>query len=231
MTGILGALSAALLLTLLALVAQRRLPPPTLRTIRVVLGVVAAAGALWAVIARQIPVAFGLAGLALVLLRPLLAASRAAPTPGQISEVRTESLVMTLDRDSGQMEGEVLAGRFAGRRLSELEPEDLQALLDEVEGDEENLTLLLAYLERRGIHPEGTTAPSPDPTTMSEEDAYRILGLAPGLGLGLAPGASASADEVRAAYRRLMRKVHPDLGGSPALASLLNAAKQRLDPG
>ena len=221
MTGALGALFAALLLALLALAAQRTLSPTTLRTIRIVLGVVAAAGALWASVGRHFPVAFGLAGLAAALLHPLLAASRATPTAGQISEVRTEFLVMTLDHDSGQMEGEVLAGCFAGCRLSELEPDDLKTLLDEVEGDEENLTLLLAYLERRGIDPEGTTAPSPDPTTMSEEDAYRILGLAPG----------ASTDEVRAAYRRLMRKVHPDLGGSPALASLLNAAKQRLDPG
>jgi curved DNA-binding protein CbpA len=56
---------------------------------------------------------------------------------------------------------------------------------------------------------------------MSEEDAYRMLGLEPG----------ASLEEVRAAYRRLIRKVHPDLGGSPALAALLNAAKKRLDPG
>lgn len=221
MTGALGALFAAILLALLALIARRILSPTTLRALRVAFGVAAAAGAIWALIGRQIPVALGLASLAAALLRPLLAASRAAPTPGQVSEVRTELLVMTLDHDSGHMEGEVLAGRFSGRRLSQLEPDDLQALLDDVEGDEENLALLLAYLERRGIHPEGTTAPSPDATALSEEDAYRILGLAP----------NASTDEVRAAYRRLMRKVHPDLGGSPALASLLNAAKQRLDPG
>lgn len=216
-----GAILAALILALLALAAHRILSPTTKRTVRIVAGATAAAGAIWALAWRQAPMAFGLAGLALVLLRPLLSASRATPTPGQISEVRTEFLVVTLDHDSGRMEGEVLAGRFAGRRLSELEPDDLQVLLDEAEGDEENLTLLLAYLERRGLYSKGTAAPSPDPATMSEEDTYRILGLAPG----------ASTNEVHAAYRRLMRKVHPDLGGSPALASLLNAAKQRLDPG
>ena len=46
--------------------------------------------------------------------------------------------------------------------------------------------------------------------------------------LGLAPGAS--VEDVRAAYRRLIRRVHPDLGGTSALAALLNAAKERLDP-
>ena len=56
---------------------------------------------------------------------------------------------------------------------------------------------------------------------MTEAEAYRILGLDPG----------ASLDEVRAAYRRLMKRVHPDLGGSDALAAMLNAAKQLLDPG
>ena len=56
---------------------------------------------------------------------------------------------------------------------------------------------------------------------MSEAEAYRILGLDPG----------ASVEEVRAAYHRLIRRVHPDLGGSSALAALLNAAKDLLDPG
>ena len=55
---------------------------------------------------------------------------------------------------------------------------------------------------------------------MTEAEAYRVLGLAPG----------ASLEEVRAAYRRLIRRVHPDLGGSSPLAAMLNAAKELLDP-
>ena len=55
---------------------------------------------------------------------------------------------------------------------------------------------------------------------MSEAEALRVLGLAPGAGL----------EEVRAAHRRLIRRVHPDLGGSDALAAMINAAKARLDP-
>ena len=55
---------------------------------------------------------------------------------------------------------------------------------------------------------------------MSVADALRVLGLKPG----------ASLDEIRAAHRRLIKKVHPDLGGSDALAAMINAAKAKLDP-
>ena len=55
---------------------------------------------------------------------------------------------------------------------------------------------------------------------MSKEEAYRVLGLKPG----------ASPQDIRSAHKRLIRKVHPDLGGSDALAAMINAAKHILDP-
>jgi hypothetical protein len=222
MNAILGALFAALLVAVIGLSAQRVMPQGTLAALRIGLGVVAAAGAVWALLARQAAIALGLVGIAMALLRPLLGAMRARPTPGRVSEARSPALAMTLDHDSGEMDGEVLAGRFAGRRLSELHEDELRGFFEEAEaeGDEETLALLAAYLERRGVE-TGGDGPPPQPGAMSEEDAYRMLGLEPG----------ASLEEVRAAYRRLIRKVHPDLGGSPALAALLNAAKKRLDPG
>jgi hypothetical protein len=132
---------------------------------------------------------------------------------------------MTLDHDSGRMEGEVTAGPFQGARLSELSAGDLDRLMAwfEAEGDEDSRALLLAWLERHGTRrtAEEPGAPPPDAARMTEAEAYRILGLAPG----------ASLAEVRAAYGRLIRRVHPDLGGSSELAALLNAAKEVLDPG
>ena len=84
------------------------------------------------------------------------------PTPGGRSEVETAGLRMTLDHGTGVMDGEVTGGRFGGRWLSELSSEDLQALVAEFEasGDDDSLSLLLAYLDRRGGAREAGGAPA-----------------------------------------------------------------------
>lgn len=148
------------------------------------------------------------------------------PRPGRVSRVETGWLDMTLDHDSGAMDGRVLRGRFEDAWLSDLPIGDLRALRDEIDAaaDAESLSLLDAYAEReRAGAPGGgeagqAAAPGRD---LSAEEAYRILGLEPG----------ASVEEVRAAYHRLIRKVHPDSGGLSALAAMINAARERLDPG
>jgi hypothetical protein len=56
------------------------------------------------------------------------------------------------------------------------------------------------------------------PATMSPEQARAMLGVGP----------TASAAEIRAAYTRLMRRAHPDQGGTTGLATQLNLARDRL---
>lgn len=56
------------------------------------------------------------------------------------------------------------------------------------------------------------------PERMTREEALRVLGL----------DEYASTEDVQREYRRLMRKVHPDLGGSSYLAAKINEAKDVL---
>ena len=148
-------------------------------------------------------------------------------SPGQKSEVRTDALEMELDHDSGHMEGRCLKGQFAGRTLSSLSDEDLLVLLEELRGsDEQGAVLIEAYLDRRAQgwregpeEPPGTSqAPRGGRGRMTREEAYAVLGLAKG----------ASEDEIRAAHRKLMMKLHPDQGGSTYLAARINEAKDVL---
>ena len=53
---------------------------------------------------------------------------------------------------------------------------------------------------------------------MSRDEALQVLGLAEG----------ASEERIRAAHRQLIKKLHPDQGGSSLLLQQVNAAKQVL---
>jgi len=177
-----------------------------------------AGGLAWA---RQYALALPVAALALGLLGgQAQGAGRGQPRPGGRSDVASDALSMWLDHETGEMDGTVLKGPHAGALLSRLDAAALQDLVRALEHDPDSLGLLLAYLERRGDAAAAEAPPSGDNAAMSEAEALRILGLAPG----------ADAEAVRAAHRRLMLRVHPDLGGSGALAALINAAKERLDP-
>lgn len=147
-----------------------------------------------------------------------------ATTARRKSDVETAGLRMSLDHDSGTMDGIVLQGRWRGRRLAELDAAALLDLLAEFRvEDPDSATLLEGYLDavhagwRQG--PSGGDTPRPAAEgAMTREEAYRVLGLEPG----------AADAAIRAAYRELMKKVHPDQGGSAYLAAKLNQAKALL---
>jgi hypothetical protein len=159
------------------------------------------------------------AGLAPIVMR-WRAAHAPASVAGDRSEVETEWLRMTLDHDTGHMEGTVRKGEFQGRRLAELGHDELLKLWREIRAmDEGAASLLESWLDR--AWPEwraGTGGTAPGSAHMTAEEALQVLNLQPG----------ATAGEIRAAHRRLMLKLHPDQGGSTWLAARLNEARDIL---
>ncbi len=155
------------------------------------------------------------------------ARSARGPCSGRQSRVDTRFVAMSLDHDTGDMDGEILEGRFSGRRLSDLPLDDLLELLSEAAAaDPQSVSVLQAYLdkvhgdawrERAETGGEHYSAPSSS-GVMTTEEAYRILGLEPG-----APDA-----DIRRSHRDLMKKLHPDHGGSDYLAAKINEAKETL---
>lgn len=164
------------------------------------------------------------------LLRRMLNAMGAAkreaqPSSGQTSTVQSKYIRMTLNHDSGDVNGEVLTGRFKGSKLDQLDFDALLQLLRECEDDEESVALLQTYLEREHAdswqQQAGTQGQQQNYSAtgeMSREEALQVLGL----------GADAGETEIIEAHRRLMQKLHPDRGGSAYLAAKINLAKDTL---
>ena len=174
----------------------------------------------------EVAVPLGLAGLGLLGWGPFASTGlfqRTQKTAGQVSRVRSPFIEMELDHDSGAMRGSVLAGRHQGAALDALDLTTLLGLLAEI--DAESRSLLAAYLDRREPtwreHVQGDAAAGQGVARggkMTEEEAYQVLGVKAG----------ASATEIGRAHRSLMKKLHPDQGGSTYLAAQINEAKEVL---
>jgi hypothetical protein len=164
---------------------------------------------------------FGPPGISNSNLGGMFGAKRSA---GQTSKVRSQFLDMTLDHHSGQLSGQIVAGPHAGRDLGEFDLPQLTAMISGF--DAESVALFESYLDRRfpawRQDAQGDAARgqgrAPSSGKMTDEEAYQILGLQPG----------ASRDEIGRAHRGLMKKLHPDQGGSTYLAARVNQAKDTL---
>ena len=157
------------------------------------------------------------------------------------SQVRTPTILMTLEHASGQMDGEVLDGEFAGRHLSALGASELVRLHAHCRAnDAEALRLLEAYVAREraaefenaeelggasagsGGHDGagggtggGGSGGHRSGGRMDVVEAAEVLGLPP----------DADREAIIAAHRTLMSRLHPDKGGSDYLATKVNAAR------
>jgi hypothetical protein len=142
----------------------------------------------------------------------------------QTSRVRSQFLDMRLDHESGQLSGRIVAGPYAGHSLDEFDLAGLLAIVPAL--DAESVALLESYLDRRfpawRQNAQGNAAGGQRRTAasgkMTAEEAYQILGLQPGAG----------RDDISRAHKSLMKKLHPDQGGSTYLAARVNEAKDTL---
>jgi hypothetical protein len=145
---------------------------------------------------------------------------------GRKSTVRSATLEMELDHDTGEMDGRVLTGHMEGARLSSLSEMEILSLYQEICVDADSAALLESFLDR--YHPDwreryehnsfGEQGGAHGFDSMTRKEAYQILGLEPG----------ASREEIHRAWRRLVRAVHPDSGGSAFLTAKINAARDLL---
>lgn len=144
------------------------------------------------------------------------------PGPGgpSQSEIKTRFLHIILVHDTGMMDGTVLEGTMQGSELSNLKLEQLLSLLDECRVDGDSLNVLQAYLDREheGWRAQGGERPGVASGNLTKQQAYEVLGLTP----------KASREDIIAAHRKLIQKMHPDRGGSTYLAARINEAKDLL---
>jgi hypothetical protein len=200
-----------------------------MRMVLVVLGAIAVGGMLifgLRFLPSLLPELLGLAGLVITgliarALRNRPSGGFSSPGTGRRTEVRTAFLQAWIDHGTGDVGGTVLTGRFSGRTLDRLSDSELLDLHEECAADADSLRVLEAYLDRR-LNVDWRTARQPPPrgprSDMTREEALAVLGLAEG----------ASEDEIKAAHRRLIRRTHPDAGGTADLAARINRAKDVL---
>lgn len=224
----------AIALALFIVLARIRALPPAQRKrqyFTLGFGLLLIAAILLAATGRMHWLGAALTGLA-VLLRQLLPIllplvlrvlpslrSRSGPSNGKQSTVETRLLRMSLDHDSGALDGLVLSGSFTGKQLADLDRAQLEQLFREcVQSDQDSARLLDSYFQARFGEPAQASGPNPTPPTdgdMTTREALAILGLPEG----------ADRKTIIDAHRKLMQKLHPDRGGNDYLAAKINQAK------
>ncbi len=238
MPTLIAGIVAVILLYLLLQMFRAANPVVLARAIKIGAGVLALAVAAFTGIKGELAVAIplGIFGAGMLGWSPfggtsgfgnlggMFGGAGASRSPGQASRVRSQFLDMSLDHDSGQLTGQIVAGPQAGHSLDEFDLPQLTAMMPGF--DAESVSLLESYLDRRFPawrqdaqgHAAGGQGRATSSGKMTDEEAYQILGLQPGAG----------PDDIRRAHRALMKKLHPDQGGTTYLATRVNEAKDTL---
>ena len=227
----------ALVLTILALNAYTKTSPALLAVILKRGGGIFALALGALLLARgRLDIGMALLGFGVWLMglsgRTLRGFRSAGGGGGGVSRVRSAMIEMELDHSSGAIRGVVLAGQHEGAQLDSLTRPALLELYGVCRRDDpDGARLLEAYLDRRFSGWRSASDAHADfggfragecgarrTGAISEDEAYEILGLKRG----------AAAADIARAHRDLMKKLHPDLGGTTDLAARVNEAKDVL---
>ena len=160
----------------------------------------------------------------MVRFLPMLSSLRSqGSAAGKQSEVVSRILKMTLDHDSGDLSGVILEGPYKDWLLDELDRQQLDELMAFCQQeDADSAQLLASYFDQRfpgDGQREGYEQPSDGGSGgLTQAEALSLLGLEEG----------ATREEIIAAHRALIQKLHPDRGGSDYLAAKINEAKDFL---
>ena len=156
---------------------------------------------------------------------PMLSSLRSqGSAAGKQSEVVSRILKMTLDHDSGDLSGVILEGPYKDWLLDELDRQQLDELMAFCQQeDADSAQLLASYFEQRFPDDDGQSAGHEQSSGgasagLTQAEALSLLGLEEG----------ATREEIIAAHRALIQKLHPDRGGSDYLAAKINEAKDFL---
>ena len=152
-----------------------------------------------------------------------------APTHSRtrVSRLRSAMIEMDYDQASGILYGRIIAGPNEGIALERLDATQCDDLYGVCRRDDpEGARLLEPYLDRRFAGWRQARHGDADPgetrarhsSRMSEDEAYEVLGLHRGT----------TRDGIVRAHRLVMKKWHPDQGGTAELAARANEAKEVL---
>ena len=154
-----------------------------------------------------------------------MAGTRSKKSSENFSKVKTETIEMILDQETGEMWGKILKGPYKGQSVEDLARTDLLALMNYCwKDDQEAAQVLEAYLDRKepgwrgNAHDNDRTQSNGSFDAMSQDEALNVLGLEPG----------ATDAQIKEAYHKLINSLHPDHGGSNYLAAKINQAKDTL---
>ena len=140
------------------------------------------------------------------------------------SSIQTSFLSATLDHETGNISGEVISGLHEGWRLDDLSTEQLEGLLAQYSSDDqESAELPRAYLAQRNDWEDQEAEQRSQQAQAEQAMSSRAEALAT---LGLDD--TASEEDIIAAHRSLIQKLHPDRGGNDYLAAKINQAKDFL---